>query len=450
MSRLILLFIMLSILFSMLWASGMSEPPVMPQDEQLRQNFRQPFRMPQALSPEADRAYAISEIEKEVVNGWTGQFYAIENLVVGYTPQMKPNSYVLSFYDDAFPEWYLVYKQEIFYHPNGKPEVTHYSNWDRNAGKWIYAGTTECDYYPDFRIRLVTHYEVNNPEPVSSAEFVYTPQNRIDQVIKTSVIDTSVYVTRDKIFYDDSGRVSYTINQVQDIDQQWVNVVKTVITYLPQDNSSYEDFANLYLLNLVWGMEILNPYANVFKLQREDSYFWNALDWDFGYYRTFAYNDALQILDTTDWGYTNEWIEAFKYVYSYDSSDYMQYMHYYAGDDSGLYLQHRLVYYYDNFTHNDDPAIPADSPGLSISPNPFGASTNISYKLTQSSPVEISIHNLKGQLMRSFSQELKAAGEYSTRWDGLDDSGCSVGSGIYLVRLKTSDGVRSAKGILLK
>ncbi len=406
--------------------------------------------MPQTFTPETNREYAISEIEKEVVNGWTGQFVAIENILVGYTPQMRPNSYILSYFDDAVPEWYLVYKQEIFYHPNGKPEVTHYSNWDRNAEKWMYGGSVECEYYPDFRIRQVTQFAANNPEPVSMAEFVYTPQNRIDHIIKTSVIDTSAYVTRDVIFYDAGGRVSYTIHQVQDSGQQWVNVVKTVITYLPQDSSTYEDFANLYLLNLVWGMELLNPYANVFILQREDNFFWNSQDWDLGYYRTFNYNGALQILDTTDWGFTNQWIETYKYVYSYDPSNYMQDMHLYVGDDTGLYLLHRLVYYYDNFTGSADPAIPDAEPGLSISPNPFIAGTTLSYELAQSSPVEISIHNLKGQLVRSISHGTKTAGEHSATWDGLDARGHRVGSGIYIVRLKTSSGMRSAKAVLLK
>lgn len=450
MRKLILSFVMLTIVFSMLVATDKPNPRFRRYDEKIRQNFRQPFRMPKTFSPEMGRKNAISEIEMEVWDGWNEQFVAIENLLVGYTLQMRPDSYILSYYDDAVPEWYLVYKQEISYHPNGKPEVTQYSYWDKNEKEWIYSGTIECDYYPNFLIQQVTQFEVNNPEPVSIAEFIYTPQNKIDYIIKTAGADMSTFVTRDKIFYDDNGRVSYTIFQELDINQQWVDIVKTVISYLPQDISTYEDFANLYLLNLVWGVENLNPYANVFKLQREDYYFRNALDWEFGYYRTFNYNDIMQIQDTADWGYMNEWIETHKYVYSYDSSDYMQYMHYYVGDDLGLFLQHRLVYYYDNFTANDDPVIPAARPGLSISPNPFSAGTTLSYKLTQSSPVEISIYNLKGQLIRTIFQETKMAGDYTTGWDGLDDRGNSIGSGIFIVRLKTAGGIRSAKAILLK
>jgi hypothetical protein len=158
----------------------------------------------------------------------------------------------------------------------------------------------------------------------------------------------------------------------------------------------------------------------------------------------------MQILDYADWGYVNEWIETYKYVYSYDSSNHMQYLYYYAGDDSGLYLQERYAYYWDNYTSNDDAVIPPSIPALKISPNPFSASTTLSYKLTLNSPVEISIYNLKGQRIRIIFQDNKTAGDYTAEWDGLDDRGSSVGSGVYIVRLKTAEGVRRAKAVLLK
>lgn len=114
--------------------------------------------MPKSFAPETNRAYAISEVEKEVVNGWTGQYYPIERLQVGYNPQMQPNMYTLSYYDNDTLEWYPVFRQEITYLGNGKPEITFFSNWDRNTEKWVYAGSVECEYYPDFRIRQISQY----------------------------------------------------------------------------------------------------------------------------------------------------------------------------------------------------------------------------------------------------------------------------------------------------
>lgn len=450
MKKLIATLIMLSSLISLLWSSGIHDTGNMRSGASISRGFRQPFRMPKSFAPETNRAYAISEVEKEVVNGWTGQFYPIERLQVGYTPQMQPNMYTLSYYDNDTLEWYPVFRQEITYLGNGKPEITFFSNWDRNTEKWVYAGSVECEYYPDFRIRQVSQYQVNDPEPVSIAEFIYDPQNRISQVIKTSRDGINTTMNRDMIFYDDRDRVSFTIYQDKDVKQHWVDIMKTVITYLPRDNSNYEDFADLYLINLVSGTEILNPYANVFKLLREDNYFRNALDWEYGYYRTFTYDNSMKIMDTTDWGYTSEWIETYKNVYSYDTNDLMHYMHFYVGDDTGLYLQHRLVYYYDVFTHNEDPVVPVISNDLSISPNPFRETTTLSYKLSQSCPVEISIYDLKGRLIRSFPRVIKTSGDHTTGWDGSDDEGNRVSSGIYIVRQKTSGVVRSAKAILIK
>jgi len=50
--------------------------------------------------------------------------------------------------------------------------------------------------------------------------------------------------------------------------------------------------------------------------------------------------------------------------------------------------------------------------------------------------VELSLFNLQGQLVRQVVAEVKEAGSYEVSWDGTDEQGRPVASGIYLSRLK--------------
>lgn len=77
------------------------------------------------------------------------------------------------------------------------------------------------------------------------------------------------------------------------------------------------------------------------------------------------------------------------------------------------------------------------SPRLQIYPNPFNPSATISYTLPEAGPVELSIYNLKGQLVKTLADGTQTYGNHSAVWDGRDRFGGEASSGIYLCRLKT-------------
>jgi hypothetical protein len=77
-------------------------------------------------------------------------------------------------------------------------------------------------------------------------------------------------------------------------------------------------------------------------------------------------------------------------------------------------------------------------------PNPFNPSTAISYEVPEQSNVSVSIYNIAGVLVRTLSSHSQyAAGKYSRRWNGTNDEGTSVASGIYLVRMSAESFARS-------
>jgi len=85
--------------------------------------------------------------------------------------------------------------------------------------------------------------------------------------------------------------------------------------------------------------------------------------------------------------------------------------------------------------------IPAKFVLMQNYPNPVIQGTSIPYELPESQIVSIKIFNVKGQLIRTMEEGYKAAGHYvslnrATFWDGKDDNGLPVASGVYFYYLK--------------
>ena len=89
-------------------------------------------------------------------------------------------------------------------------------------------------------------------------------------------------------------------------------------------------------------------------------------------------------------------------------------------------------------------------------PNPFNPITQIPYQLPREGKVEICIYNLLGQKVCTVADEVQKAGYHTVRWDGRDELGREVGSGVYLCRMeaapKSGGGpfVRTIKMLLLR
>ena len=83
-------------------------------------------------------------------------------------------------------------------------------------------------------------------------------------------------------------------------------------------------------------------------------------------------------------------------------------------------------------------------------PNPFNAQTAIDYSISEPGFVSLVIYNALGQQVRSLAAEHRAAGIYRTVWDGRDQAGEDVPSGIYFYRLQAGVRAETRKMLLLK
>jgi hypothetical protein len=72
-------------------------------------------------------------------------------------------------------------------------------------------------------------------------------------------------------------------------------------------------------------------------------------------------------------------------------------------------------------------------------PNPFNPSTVISFTLGSKMPVELSVYDLLGRKVRILASGELPAGVHSVTWDGRNESGRDVASGVYLYKLKSGE-----------
>jgi flagellar hook assembly protein FlgD len=84
-------------------------------------------------------------------------------------------------------------------------------------------------------------------------------------------------------------------------------------------------------------------------------------------------------------------------------------------------------------------------------PNPFNPSTTIQFTVRSRTQVSLKVYNVAGQLVRTLLNDQRAPGSvHSVAWDGRNDAGQSVSSGVYFYKLVTNDLTQTKKMVLLK
>ena len=83
-------------------------------------------------------------------------------------------------------------------------------------------------------------------------------------------------------------------------------------------------------------------------------------------------------------------------------------------------------------------------------PNPFNPTTSIRFELPNNSDVTLEVYNIMGQMVRQLVDSKIEAGYHTVNWNGMNESGMRVGSGVYYYRLVAGDYVSIKKMVLLK
>ncbi|MDD2229504.1 MAG: choice-of-anchor J domain-containing protein, partial [Candidatus Cloacimonetes bacterium] len=83
-------------------------------------------------------------------------------------------------------------------------------------------------------------------------------------------------------------------------------------------------------------------------------------------------------------------------------------------------------------------------------PNPFNPETTISFNMKETAPVSLEIYNVKGQLVKTMLNGVQETGNHSVVWNGKDNNGRAVSSGVYYYKMNTGKYSSTKKMIMMK
>ncbi len=83
-------------------------------------------------------------------------------------------------------------------------------------------------------------------------------------------------------------------------------------------------------------------------------------------------------------------------------------------------------------------------------PNPFNPETSINFSLKEETQASVTVYNMKGQKVKTLVNEFMTSGDHSIVWNGKDDNGSDVSSGVYFYKLTTKNYSQINKMILMK
>lgn len=97
---------------------------------------------------------------------------------------------------------------------------------------------------------------------------------------------------------------------------------------------------------------------------------------------------------------------------------------------------------------SDVPGVPSRYALAPTAPNPMRAVARFRYELPEPGPVRLLVFDVGGRQVRTLDDRFRQAGTHTVAWDGRDDSGHRVQSGVYLYRLETRGLVKTRKLVI--
>jgi hypothetical protein len=83
-------------------------------------------------------------------------------------------------------------------------------------------------------------------------------------------------------------------------------------------------------------------------------------------------------------------------------------------------------------------------------PNPFNPQTTLSFALPKASHVKLTVFDVRGRVVATLLDEKRGPGVHDVVWDGRDDAGRQVASGVYLYRFEAGSFMETKRMVLVK
>jgi len=283
------------------------------------------------------------------------------------------------------------------------------------------------------RLTLTYGYEMYDNTWINSLRYYYfyTGSNLTGRLIYVNdYLEGILYYYRYTFDCDPIGRITDSYFYISHDSLNWQNYMRYHYTYSPDDVSTGEGMINN-----------ISHYTTPFYICGSTDYgkmteitgeVFEQNNWNWAERTLFTYeNGDTRITATEQTYYLDMWINTRKTISCYDADNQL------ASVESAVWNpmyplgwmppNTRTLYTWENTTGAEDETIAPLK--LCTAPNPFNTSTSISILGKEDIPTKAEIYNLKGQLVKSLGSF-----QGSIVWDGKDNRGIDVPTGIYLVK----------------
>jgi len=178
----------------------------------------------------------------------------------------------------------------------------------------------------------------------------------------------------------------------------------------------------------------------------EETY--NGTDWDWDWKSEYTFENGVMITHTESSYDGTEWTFQERSTDTYEGNRMVESLgeEFFFGGGWGYSWRDLLSY----STSTNNNTVPASSFELVNYPNPFNPVTSISYSLENAGQVSLEVFNSKGQFVKTLVNSNISSGDHSVVWNGTDNSGNGVTSGVYFYKLQTKTGIATGKMLLMK
>jgi len=340
--------------------------------------------------------------------------------------------------------WVISYRFTYNYDANGNMMEELYQNWENNTWvfRWKYTYTYTYDANGNITEMLEQDWYNNAWLNNYKSTYTYDANGNMTEYLHQYWSGYNIWVNSSKYIYtyDTNGNMTEELWQWWDWDYNtWWNREKVTYTYNDNGNlkeSLYQEYWGNNLLNNAKVTYTYNINGNIIEVL---SQWWEDNTWVNGRKVTYTYDVNGNIMEMLEqyWSrYYKVWVNGRKETYTYDAN----------GN-----LTEELRQRWDvPLSIADDNPLPKQYSLSQNRPNPFNPVTTIHYDLPEQSQVTLMIYDIRGREIRELVNNTQDAGYKSVIWDGTDEFGRSVGTGIYLYQIQAGDFTQTRKMLLLK
>lgn len=390
---------------------------------------------------------------------------------------------ILQFIDNVTDEWENYEKETFSYDDMGRLSVIHRHHWDEIEEEWVEMPLTTYFTWSNSGLLLEILYRFQEGPIVFDYLVLSQSFNDNDQIIdiEVEVFDETIqelvlemkfefsydndgmaesvlftdyeYMVYENIAftYDSYGRLEETLIEFSEDGEEWLLDAKEVSAYHPEDQSSYQDVQKY--LNLWALFNTLNEitWVDEPRVESVNHYDWND-DWQPVDRVLFSYLPDLSIESVTYEEYVgvNDWSPTDLVSYSYDAQGFAEMIEYLYYHNDQWNDHGRLLLDMMEISDVEEDLMKPSDIVVENYPNPFNPETTIRFTLDRKQKVKVSVFNILGQRMNTLIQDKLPTGTHSVLWDGRDEKGNMLASGVYFYRLKSKDSVVTGKMLFLK